>query len=139
MTTVTVREDINGAAREVWNILGDFGGVRVGGPVTSFRTEGEGVGMVRHIGMGDATIVERLDRHDADAMEFAYSIINDDGPLPVADYAASVTVTDRGDGRCEVVWTGTFEAKGAPEAAAAEIIEGIYRSGIAGARQAVEG
>jgi hypothetical protein len=139
MTTVTVREEIRGAARDVWNVLSDFGGIQVGGPITSFQTEGEGVGMVRHIGMGHATIVEQLDRHDVDAMEFAYSIINDDGPLPVSNYSASVRVSDKEDGLCEVVWTGTFEPKGASEEDAAKLVEGIYRSGIAGARKAVEG
>lgn len=139
MTTVTVREEINGSARDVWNVLSDFGGIKVGGPITSFQTEGEGVGMVRHIGMGHATIVEKLDRHDVDAMEFAYSIINDDGPLPVADYSASVSVSDKGDGTCEVVWTGEFEPKGASEEDASKVVEGIYRGGIAGARRAVEG
>jgi Polyketide cyclase / dehydrase and lipid transport. len=72
-------------------------------------------------------------------MEFAYSIVNDDGPLPVSDYSASVSVTDKGDGVCEVVWTGTFEPKGASEEDASKIVEGIYRNGIAGARAAVEG
>lgn len=139
MTTVTVREEIQGAALDVWNLLSDFGGIKIGGPVTSFETEGEGVGMVRHIGMGGATIVEKLDRHDANAMEFAYSIINDDGPLPVSDYSASVSVSDKGDGTCEVVWTGTFEPKGASAEEAATIVEGIYRGGIAGARKAVAG
>jgi hypothetical protein len=139
MTTVTVREEIRGAARDVWNVLSDFGGIQVGGPITSFQTEGEGVGMVRHIGMGHATIVEQLDRHDVDAMEFAYSIINDDGPLPVSNYSASVRVSDKEDGLCEVVWTGTFEPKGAFEEDAAKLVEGIYRNGIAGARKAVEG
>ncbi|MEE4360751.1 MAG: SRPBCC family protein [Pseudomonadales bacterium] len=139
MTTVTVREEIKGAARDVWNVLSDFGGIKVGGPITSFQTEGEGVGMVRHIGMGHATIVEKLDRHDVDSMEFGYSIINDDGPLPVSNYSASVSVSDKEDGLCEVVWTGTFEPKGASEEDAAKIVEGIYRNGIAGARKAVEG
>lgn len=139
MTTVTVKEQIKGVARDVWNVLSDFGGIKVGGPITSFQTEGEGVGMVRHIGMGHATIIEQLDRHDADAMEFAYSIVNDDGPLPVSNYSASVSVADQGDGTCEVVWTGTFEPKGASEEDASKVVEGIYRNGIAGARKAVEG
>ena len=52
MTTVNVTEDLNGAAAEVWAALSDFGGIKVGGPITSFSTEGDGVGMVRTIGMG---------------------------------------------------------------------------------------
>jgi len=139
MTTVTVSEDINGKATDVWTALSDFGGIKVGGPITSFETEGEGVGMVRTIGMGGGKVIERLDRHDASAMVFAYSIINDDCPLPVSGYSATVQITDKGDGSCHVNWSGTFEPKGAPEADAARIVEGIYKGGIAGARKAVGG
>lgn len=139
MTTVTVTEDIEGAAADVWTALSDFGGIKVGGPITSFEARGEGVGMVRTIGMGGGEVVERLDRHDADARVFAYSIVNDDCPLPVAGYSAEVTITDKGDGTCNVTWTGTFEPKGGSEAEASKVVEGIYRGGIAGARKAVGG
>ncbi|MEQ8859112.1 MAG: SRPBCC family protein [Pseudomonadales bacterium] len=139
MTTVTVREEVQGKAGDVWAALSDFGGIRVGGPITSFETEGEGVGMVRTIGMGGGKVVECLDRHDPDAMVFAYSIVNDDCPLPVAGYSASVAITATGDNRCEVLWTGTFEPRGASEAEAVKIVEGIYKGGIAGARKAVGG
>jgi hypothetical protein len=136
MTQVKVNEDVNGPAGEVWAALSDFGGIKVGGPITSFETEGEGVGMHRTIGMGGGLVVERLDRHDEDAMVFAYSIVNDDCPLPVTGYSATVTVTDKGDGTCNVDWTGTFEPKG-DEEQAIRVVEGIYRGGIAGARAAV--
>lgn len=139
MTTVTVSEDIRGTAAAVWAALSDFGGVKVGGPITSFETEGKGVGMVRTIGMGGGKVVERLDRHDAAAKVFAYSIINEDCPLPVSKYSATVKITDKGDGSCNVNWSGTFEPKGAPEADASRVVEGIYRGLIAGARKALGG
>jgi hypothetical protein len=138
MTRVNVSEDIGGAAADVWAALSDFGGVKVGGAITSFETEGNGVGMVRTIGMGGGQVVERLDRHDADAMVFAYCILNDDCPLPVSGYSATVQITDKGDGTSHVDWTGTFEPKG-DEADAVKVVEGIYRGGIAGARKAVGG
>jgi Polyketide cyclase / dehydrase and lipid transport len=138
MTTVTVSEDIKGNAAAVWKALSDFGGIKVGGPITSFETKGEGVGMVRTIGMGGGKVVERLDRHDAKAMVFAYSIINEDCPLPVRNYSATVTITDKGD-TCHVDWTGTFEPRGASEADAAKIVRGIYTGSIARARGALGG
>lgn len=139
MTTVKVQEDIQGSAAAAWAALSDFGGIKVGGPITSFETEGEGVGMVRTIGMGGGRVVERLDRHDPAAMVFGYSIINDDCPLPVDGYSAVVEVKDKGNGTCQVTWTGTFQPKGASEADASKVVEGIYRGGIAGARKAVAG
>ncbi|MFT5563217.1 MAG: hypothetical protein ACI9Z9_003102, partial [Litorivivens sp.] len=36
-------------------------------------------------------------------------------------------------------WIGTFEAKGAPEAQASEVVKGIYVGSIAGARKATGG
>jgi Polyketide cyclase / dehydrase and lipid transport len=139
MTKVTVSEDINAKAAAVWAALSDFGGIKVGGPITSFSAEGKGVGMVRTIGMGGGLVVERLDKHDANAMEFAYSITNKDCPLPVSGYSATVKITDKGDNKCNVTWTGNFTPKGASEADASKVVEGIYRGGIAGARRAVGG
>lgn len=139
MTTVTVREDINASADAVWTALSDFGGIKAGGPVTSVEVEGEGVGMLRTIGMAGGKIVERLDRHDAEARVFSYSIVNDDCPLPVANYSATVEVIPTGDAGCQVTWTGTFDARGASEDEASQIVEGIYKGGIAGARKAVGG
>ncbi len=138
MTTVTVDEDVNAPAQAVWDILSDFGGIKVGGPITSFETEGEGVGMIRKIGMGGGLVVERLDNHDAQALTFTYVITNDDAPLPVSDYSATVTITATGDNSCHVNWTGTFEPQG-DEAAAVQVVEGIYKGGIAGARKATGG
>jgi len=139
MTTVTVSEDIKASADAVWTSMSDFSGIKVGGPITSFETRGSGVGMVRTIGMGGGTIVERLDRHDAAARVYAYSIVNEDSVLPVSGYSATVKITDKGDGTCNVSWSGTFEPKGVPEADAVKVVEGIYRGGIARARKALGG
>ena len=139
MTTVTVSEDINADAAAVWAALSDFGGMKVGGPITSFETKGSGVGMVRTIGMGGGKVVERLDRHDPAAMVYAYAIVNDDPPLPVAGYSSQVKITSKGAGMCHVHWTGTFEPRGASEADASKVVEGIYRGGIARVRKALVG
>jgi len=138
MTVVKVVEDIDAPADKVWAAISDFGNIKVGGPVTSVDIEGNGVGMVRTIGMGGGRIIERLDRHDSSGRVFSYSIVNDDCPLPVSAYSSTAMVTDNGDGTSTVDWTGTFEPKGG-EAEASAIVEGIYRGMIAGARKAVGG
>jgi hypothetical protein len=139
MTTVTVTETIAGPAATVWALLSDFGGVQVGGPITSVEVQGEGVGMVRTLGLGGGVVVERLDAYQPEAMTFGYSILNDDSPLPVKGYVASVRIADLGDGTCRVDWSGTFEPRGVPEADAVNVVEGIYKGGIAGVRKAVAG
>lgn len=136
MTTVHVVENVAAGAQDVWNILSDFGGIKVGGPIESFEIEGEGVGAVRTIGMGGGRIVERLDVHDPDGITFTYSIINDDPPIPVSNYSATVKIIPDGDSACTVDWTGTFEAVGDEEAAMG-LVRGIYTGAIQGARAAL--
>jgi hypothetical protein len=138
MTTVEVIETINSNAQSVWDILGDFGGIKVGGPITAFTLDGEGVGAVRSITMGGANIVERLEEFDASGMALKYAIINDDCPLPVSGYSATIKVIGNGDSACTVEWVGTFEPKGAPEEAASKTVRGIYTGGIARARKVTE-
>ena len=135
MTTVQVVESITASAVDVWNILSDFGGIKVGGAIESFAIEGEGVGAVRTITTGGGQVIERLDVHDASTFTFAYSIINEDNPLPVSNYSATVKITPDGDNACTVDWSGTFEPKGADEETASTLVRGIYTGGIRGARK----
>ena len=139
MATTEVKETVNASAQSVWEILGNFAGVQVGGPVTSVEVEGEGVGAVRTIGMGGAKVIERLEAFDAENMSLKYAIINDDCPLPVSNYSATIDVIANGESACTVEWVGTYEPKGVPEDQASAIIGGIYAGGIAGARKATGG
>ncbi len=136
MTTTQVVETIAAPADAVWTALSDFAGIQVGGPIESFEIEGDGVGAVRTIGLANGVVIERLDNHDAAAGTFTYSILNDDSPLPVASYSATVNISDAGDGNTKIEWTGTYEPQG-PEEAAAAVVTGIYTGAIAQARNAL--
>jgi hypothetical protein len=138
MTTVQVVEGIEASASDVWNILSDFGGIKVGGPIEAFEIEGEGVGAVRTITTGGGQVIERLDQFDVDALTFAYCIVNEDNPLPVSNYSSIVKIAADGDKSCTVEWTGTFEPKGVDEETASKVVRGIYTGGIMGARKALE-
>ncbi len=138
MSEAKVVKTVNAPAAAVWAHLSNFAGIKVGGPVESVSYEGEGVGMVRTIGMGGGLVIERLDVHDTEARTFTYSIINDDCPLPFSDYSATVSIADNGDGTSTVDWTGTFEPRGVPEADAINVATGIYAGGIKGAQIALE-
>ena len=139
MTIVVVKESIAASAEAVWEILGNFGGIKVGGPITAFHMEGEGVGAVRTITMGGGQVIERLETFDPEQLTFSYVITNQDCPLPVANYSSVVQITRDGANGCTVEWTGTFEPRGVPEAQAIEIVTGIYAGGIKGASQALAG
>mgnify|MGYP001228973522 FL=1 len=137
MAEAKVVKKIGASADAVWDQLSDFAGISPGGPIEAVRYEGEGVGMVRYLTMGGGQVVERLDVHDAEQRTFTYAIINDDCPLPFADYSATVNITDDGDGTCTVDWTGTFEPKG-DEETAINTASGIYAGAIKGARIALD-
>ena len=137
MSEVKVVEKVGAAAADVWAVLGDFGGMKVGGPIESFEVDGDGVGAVRRIGLGGGVIVERLNRFEAAQRTLSYSITNDDCPLPVSGYSATIQVTDDGDGSCTVDWTGTFEPREVSEDQAMTVVRGIYTGGIQGARLAL--
>ena len=137
MAEAKVVKKIGASADAVWEQLSDFAGISPGGPIEAVRYEGEGVGMVRYLTMGGGQVIERLEAHDAEQRTFTYAIINDDCPLPFADYSATVNITDDGDGTCTVDWTGTFEPKG-DEETAINTASGIYAGAIKGARIALD-
>lgn len=60
-------------------------------------------------------------------MSYTYAIVS--GPLPVSDYSSTLSVVPKGTGST-VNWTGSFKAKGAPDAVAMDAISGIYESGL---------
>lgn len=136
MTEAKVVKKVNAPARDVWEVLSVFDGMKPGGPIEAVRYEGEGVGMVRYITMNGGMVVERLEEHDADRLTFSYAIINDDSPLPFDGYSARVDITDDGDGTSTVEWKGTFKARG-DEEVAINTATGIYAGAIKAARIAL--
>ena len=137
MTEARVVKQINAPADAVWAQLSNFSSIKAGGPIESVSYEGEGVGMVRTIGMGGGSVVERLEAHDDTSRSVTYSIINEDSPLPFSNYSATVSISDNGDGTCEVDWTGTFDPRGMEEEQAVNVATGIYAGAIKGARIAL--
>ena len=137
MAEAKVVKTINAPADALWDQLSNFSSIKAGGPIESISYEGEGVGMVRTIGMSGGFVVERLEAHDSVARTFTYAIINEDCPLPFSNYSATVNVTDNGDGTSTVDWTGTFDARDADEEQAINTATGIYAGAIKGARIAL--
>lgn len=137
MTDVKVSEQVAASADAVWELLGDFGGLQKLVPtITSLELEGDGVGAVRIVRMGDGPpICERLESFDAQARTLQYSI-TEAGPLPLANYLATIVVSEEGDG-CRVDWSGTFDAAGASADDASALVQGIYTGGISAVRGAL--
>jgi hypothetical protein len=132
MVNVNLTKTVNTSADELWNLLRDFNGLpKFVEAVTASSIDGEGVGAIRTLTLPNgAQIKERLEEFDDPGKRLVYSIVS--GPLPVDSYKVTVQVSDLGVNKSELIWSSTFEAKGATEDEARNAIEGIYQMGFQG-------
>ena len=128
MAKVSMHSAVNMGADELWKMIGQFNALPDWHPavVTSKLEDG---GKVRRLSiMGGAEIVERLEKIDDGDRLYRYSIVS--GPLPVANYTATLRVRDDGKGNSIVDWSSEFEPAGAAEKDAVKAVQGIYQAGF---------
>ena len=136
MAKVSMNTNLNASAEEVWKTISDFNGLpKFVDAIVDSTIEGSGVGAVRTLKLQDGgpPIVEKLESQDDQTRSLSYSIV--ESPLPLDRYLATVEVRDLGEGRCEVVWSSSFEPKGAPEEEAKKIVKGVYSAGFEGLKK----
>ena len=75
---------------------------------------------------GGGTIVETLENFDDANHAYTYTIIS--SPLPVANYHSTISVSVDPKGS-SLKWVGQYDAKGASDADAKKVIDGIYEAG----------
>jgi hypothetical protein len=75
---------------------------------------------------GGGTIVERQESVDNANHTYTYTILS--GPLPVANYHSTISVSPDAKGS-SIKWVGAYDAEGASDADAKKVIDGIYESG----------
>ena len=126
MIEVLVKADIAATPERLWSLVKDFGEVSWMNGVSRVGIDGEGVGMVRRIYVGDAPPVrEVLESCDEEAKQIGYTI-TEGNPLPVKDYHATVTVVEAGPGTSQLEWRGRFNAKGVDDEQAEAALRGMY-------------
>jgi hypothetical protein len=119
MAKVSMAMELGVPADKVWELIGGFNAL----------PNWQGKGSVRTLHLaGGGTIEERLEQLDDSERLYRYSIVS--GPLPVANYSATLRVRDEGGGKCTVEWGSDFEPAGAPEGDAVEAIRGVYQAGF---------
>jgi hypothetical protein len=112
---------------EVWAKIGDFCGIGVWHPAVA-KCALSGEGKLRRLDLkGGGVINEKQETRDDAAHSYGYTIV--DGPLPVADYHSTLSVAAEGAGS-KLSWSGKYEAKGASDAEAKKVIDGIYQAGL---------
>jgi hypothetical protein len=138
MGKARVEDEIAAKSSTVWALVRDFGGIkRWNDGLTSCVLDGEGIGAVRTIEIGDVTIRERLEKLDEAKKTLSYAII--EGPIPATNYLATMELSDSGPASTRIVWSSTFEPVGATEEQVAQLFETIYRQGIERLRKATAG
>ena len=116
------------SADAMWTKIGDFCGISKWHPAFE-KCELSADGKTRTLFLkgGGGTIVEALVKMDSAGKSYTYSIVN--SPLPVANYQSTIGVSADGAGSV-LTWTGKYDAKGAPDADAQKVVQGIYDAGL---------
>lgn len=132
MTNVSLSTRLPASARQVWDLIGGFGALAKWHPLVEkceIEEDEEAGTTIRRLSLvGGGAIVEKLETVDEDAHVYSYTIL--ESPLPVADYRATIRVSDAPEGGATVEWSSTFEAAGAEPKDAAAAIEGVYKAGF---------
>ena len=122
----SIKGSSTASADAVWAKIGDFCGIAKWHPAIE-KCVLSADGKQRTLSLkGGGTIVEALENLDDAGHAYTYTIIS--GPLPVANYHSTISVSPDPKGS-SLKWVGTYDAKGASDADAKKVIDGIYEAG----------
>jgi hypothetical protein len=133
--TVEKKRDAPGDPAAVWALVGAFCAIKDWHPaVAQCEETKEGDATFRTLTLKDGgKIKEKLTGKDETS--YTYEIV--EGPLPVKNYKATLSVEEDEDSpdRSEVHWEATFDAQGASEEDAKKAIAGIFEDGVKGIKE----
>ncbi len=124
-----VAKDSTAPAEASWAAVGDFCAISTWHPAVEkcVMSEKDGTTFRTLTLKGGGTILEKQLTFDKAKMSYSYTI--EESPLPVANYKSTLRVVPKDKGST-IEWSGTFDAKGAPDADAVKVITGIYDAGV---------
>ena len=104
--TIRVIEEIEAAAADVWDYIGDFGGLARWNPfVSEVRAEGDGVGSTRTVqGKAGGTTVEELEALDQTQLSIEYRVVLTHPPQPVTGMAVTISLHEIAPARTKITW-----------------------------------
>ncbi len=125
--------DVPTSPAVTWELMGDFCGIAKWHPaIESCGLSYNNGATYRTLKLkdGGGEIFEKLLTRISPAHTYTYSI--ETGPLPVADYQATIVVSPNSSGST-ITWGASFNpAKGVTEEKAAEVLGGIFDAGLQG-------
>ena len=111
----------------LWKKIGGFCGISNWHPAfEKFVLSADGKQRTLSI-KGGGTILEALENFDAANRSYTYTIVS--GPLPVANYRSTISVSADPKGS-SVKWVGKYDAKGVSDADAKKTIDDAYEAGV---------
>ena len=129
MAKVSLQSTFAISPDEVWKLIGKFNALPDWHPAIQSSKLEDGGRLRRLSILGGGEVVERLETIDEKDRLYRYSIVS--GPLPVANYTATLRVRDDGKGNALVEWSSEFDpVKGAPEQEAVNVIQNVYQTGL---------
>lgn len=137
-------------AEVVWSYVGDFGGIArwfkvIDSSRLVFKSRNE-PGAIRELVRRNGTRV-REQLVDLDPWGRSLSYTYADGAVMAADYLATITVKEAGEGASEVVWEGRFRRldygtdpapAGQEDATVTAFFENAYKRGLDALKETVE-
>jgi Polyketide cyclase / dehydrase and lipid transport len=123
--------DVDGTPDRVWSMIGPFCAIKDWHPAIGTCTEAGTNPHTRTLVTrdGKAVFVEAETARDDSAHLYAYAFTS--SPLPVTQYSATLTVTEKSKGVSTVTWSGSYMPDSGKEKDASEALRGIYESGLA--------
>ena len=125
---VQVKEELPAGANNVWQLLRDFSNINAWATGKIVKTEGSGIGMIRHIAFDLDKVVERCEAHDETKMSFTYRLI--ESPWPMSNYVATVILTSISPSKTLIEWSSVYEAEQDKADAVRNLIESTYSKGF---------
>ncbi len=124
-----VERTMNADAKTAWTAVGDFCHIQSWHPaVTKCEISQKDGKTFRTLFLdGGGELYEELKNFDKAGMSYTYTIVR--GPLPVANYTSTLSVTPDGD-KAKLTWVGNFDAKDASDEDAVKTMTGVYAGGL---------
>jgi hypothetical protein len=121
------KAELKGDATAIWAKVGGWCALADFHPAVAKCEEGSAGGKkTRTLTTKDGAVIKET-MLEAGATSYSYRI--DESPLPVADYTASFALTKSANG-ATLTWSTKFQPKGASEAEAEKVIQGIFDGGL---------
>ena len=137
LETMTETFEISAPARNIWATISDFHQLGRWMPVVARsrpEVSGNEAGAMRTCLTADGVeMLDRLEEVDAGKMSLTYAILEATPAMPFRGYRATMSLTEVGPGKSELVWSCSFLTRG--DASAADIkayVKGIYKVGVDG-------